>query len=262
MANENHASYAKVGLTVVAGVAAIIGTLIYIGGVKDTGDEMLAETCYDKPVSGLSVGSVVNFRGVKVGEVRAINFIGNLYKVKGADNSRIYILMALSRQLLGIKTAEEEAEFAIDKFVKHLGMRATVTASGITGMSRVELDFNHPDHLEPAPEISWTPKYPYIPPKVSLFDSFGDSATKVMNQINRMDLTLVFSNASAAVESLAHVTDGVKTMVQARQTDMEELMGNLSSLSETAREFVQELRQNPSLLVRERVPTPLEETSR
>ena len=39
-------------------------------------------------------------------------------------------------------------------------------------------------------------------------------------------------------------------------------MGNLSSLSETAREFVQELRQNPSLLVRERVPTPLEETSR
>ena len=41
MANENHASYAKVGLTVVAGVAAIIGTLIYIGGVKDTGGEIL-----------------------------------------------------------------------------------------------------------------------------------------------------------------------------------------------------------------------------
>ena len=67
MANENHASYAKVGLTVVAGVAAIIGTLIYIGGVKDTGGEILIETCYDKPVSGLSVGSAVNFRGVKVG---------------------------------------------------------------------------------------------------------------------------------------------------------------------------------------------------
>ena len=171
--------------------------------------------------------------------------------------------MALNRQLLGIKTAEHEATFAnIDKFVKHLGMRATVTASGITGMSRIELDFNRPDQLEPSPEIAWTPKYPYIPPKVSLFDSFGDSATKVMNQINKMDLTLVFSNASAAVESLAHVTDGVKTMVQARQTDMEELMGNLSSLSEVALEFVQELRQNPSLLVRERVPAPLEETAR
>ena len=263
MANENHAGYAKVGLTVVAGVAAIVGTLIYIGGVKDAGTEMLVETSYDKAVSGLSVGSVVNFRGVKVGEVREISFVGNHYKVKGPDNSRIYILMAIDRRLAGLSIREGE-DFAanIGKFVDNLGLRATVTASGITGMSRMELDFSGRDGLAPAPTISWTPEHPYIPPKASLFDSFGDSATKVMNQINKMDFALVFSNVSAAVESLAHVADGVKTMVQAQQTDMEEMMDNLSSISETARAFIQELRQNPSLLVRERVPTPLEETAR
>ena len=81
MARDNHASYTRIGLTVVIGVVAIVATLIYLGGMRGRGSEILVETYYDKPVAGLSVGSVVNFRGVKIGEVRELSFVGNKYVV-------------------------------------------------------------------------------------------------------------------------------------------------------------------------------------
>ena len=79
MASDNHASYTRIGLTVVIGIAAVVGSLIYLGGMRGRDSEVYAETYYDKSVSGLSVGSAVNFRGVKLGEVREITFVGSKY---------------------------------------------------------------------------------------------------------------------------------------------------------------------------------------
>ena len=72
----NQANYAKIGFAVAAGVAALVATLVYLGGALGKGDVIYAESYFDTQVSGLSVGSAVNLRGVKVGEVRAISFIG------------------------------------------------------------------------------------------------------------------------------------------------------------------------------------------
>lgn len=260
MANENHASYAKVGLTVLVGIVAVVATLVYIGGVKDSSDEMLVETFYDKPVSGLSVGSAVNFRGVKIGEVRAIDLIGNVYKVKGPDNLRIYILMALNRRVLGAEDDEEvnrNLSFLIDK----LGLRATVTASGITGMSRMEFDLNR-DNPPPRPEISWTPRARYVPPKISLLDNFSDSATRVMNQINKMDLNVVWSNINATVHALAQSAEGMRVMIESRQGDVERIVEDIAATAASVKELTGELRRNPSLLLRDRVAEPLAETAR
>ena len=264
MANDNHASYARIGFAVFIGIVAILGTLIYLGGVRGRDIELLVETCYDKPVSGLSVGSVVNFRGVKIGEVREIAFVGNKYDVKGADNSRIYILMAINRQLIGAMEIndDESAKRVVSDFVKRLGLRATVTASGITGLSRIEWDFNLDKNLAPMTDISWTPKHAFIPPKVSLLDSFSDSATKVMNQLNTIDINAVWSNVNNSVQSLARVTDSIKLMVETRQNDLEKLFEGFTSTSESIRALMSELRQNPSLLIRERRYSPLPETER
>ena len=57
MASDNHASYTRIGLTVVIGVAAIVGSLIYLGGMRGRDNEVIAETYYDKPVSGLPPGA-------------------------------------------------------------------------------------------------------------------------------------------------------------------------------------------------------------
>ena len=261
MASDNRASYTRIGFTVFAGAVAIVLTLIYLGGIRGRGDEILVETCYDKPVSGLSVGSVVNFRGVKVGEVREIGFIGDKYEVEGPDNSRIYIEMALSRRQLGLSGVDEgDIISKVAELVEKAGLRASVTSSGITGLSRIECDFNlGPDRPEP-PHISWKPHHAYIPSKISLLDNFSVAATKVMNQINQMDLKSAWSNAQTIVETVASMAETVNTMVETRQADLERIVEDLSTASESVKELTRELRQNPSLLVRERIPDRLDET--
>ena len=263
MASDNHASYTRIGLTVAIGVVAIVASLIYIGGMRGEANVVYAETYYDKPVSGLSVGSVVNFRGVKIGEVKEISFVGNKYDVEGVANSRIYILMTLQCEIMdSASVTPAEAEAVLRKMIDQAGLRATVTTSGITGLSRIECDYHEMDGSDAmaVPPISWTPEHVYIPAKISLLDNFSVAATKVMNQINRMDLSTAWSNLSSAVESLARATEGAKNMLDARQGDLDLIIDDFSATSASLRELTSEVKRNPSLLIRERKAQRLEET--
>ena len=261
MAKDSHASYTRIGFTVVIGVIAIVASLIYLGGMRGRDSEILVETYYDKPVAGLSVGSVVNFRGVKIGEVREISFVGNKYVVEGQDGSRIYILIALNGRLLSSADVDDD-EFAarFQQAVSVRGLRVSVVSSGITGLSRMECDFYNPENLDPVPPLTWTPRRPYIPAKISLLDNLSVAATKVMNQINRMDLNAAWSNINASVEALAAATDSARTMIQTRQGDVDRILDDISETTESIRDLTAELKRNPSLLVRERTPARLEET--
>ena len=258
MASEGKTSYTKIGFIVVAGIVAVAGSLFYFGGVRGNGDLVYAETCFDRSVSGLSVGSAVNFRGVKIGEVKEISFVGNKYNVRGDDNLRVYIKMGFPRSRM---TPYEDEGIGADEVIGYMvdtvGLRATVSASGVTGLSRIELDAA-PDFLAIQP--SWTPEYAYIPPKPSFIDNFSDSATRVMDQINRMDIAGVWSNVSASVESLARLVDGTKAMLESGRADADRIFGNISEAAASVRGLFDQLKDNPSLLVRERREERLPET--
>ena len=261
MAKDNHASYTRIGLTVVIGVVTIVATLIYLGGMRGRGNEVLVETYYDKPVAGLSVGSVVNFRGVKIGEVREISFVRNKYVVEGEDGSRIYILMALDGNTLAAANVDDQGFAArIRQDVATRGLRVSVSTSGITGLSRIECDFYASENLDPVPPLTWTPRHVYVPSKISLFDNIAVAATKVLNQINRMDLNTTWSNISASVESIAVASESAKTMIQTRQGDVDRILDDLSETAVSLKGLSAELKRNPSLIIRERTPARLEET--
>lgn len=250
---SNHANYAKIGFTVVLGIIATVAVLIYLGGAGGNDDIFYAETYYDTSVSGLSVGSSVNFRGVKVGEVKEISFVGAKYEgVPWTDAQRIYILMALFSKSLG-----PDARNKTEEFVKR-GMRATVTASGVTGLSRVELDTQR-GRPQPAP-LQWKPENMYVPSYPSLLDSFSDSATKVMNEIKRMDIASAWSNVSAAVESAAQATEGIRTIVDSAREGVNRMVEEAAEAVTSLRDVTAELKRNPSLIIRERKAAPLDET--
>ena len=250
--SANKANYATIGLTVVAGTIAIIGTLVYLGGAGDREERVYAETYSDNSVSGLSVGSTVNFRGVKIGEVKEITFVGNKYPyVQPQDARRIYISMSFRRKDLGYYDGQ------FSRLVK-AGLRATVTASGITGLSRIELDMakdNAPAYMPP-----WKTDNPYIPSAVSLLASFSDSATKVMDQINKMDIAAAWSNVHSSVESFAMAASGVMTTIETSRADLERMLDDFTETAASLKTTASELMRNPSLLLRERVPEPLDET--
>ena len=259
MAGGNHASYARIGFAVLAGAVTTVVTLVYLGGLRGRGAEILVETYSDREVSGLSVGSAVNFRGVKIGEVREIDFVGNRYEAKGDDNLRIYILMALDARKLGYYEDEGiRQEDTIPYLVKARGLRATVTASGITGLSRIESDLH--EGVRPPKPLPWTPRHTFVPSRSSLLDNFSDAATRVMNQVNAMDLSSVWSNVSASVRSLSQTLQTVQTGLESRQGDVEKTVENLSDAAASLREFADEVKGNPSLILRDRRPEPLDET--
>lgn len=259
MAKDNHASYAKVGFTVIVGFAAVVAVLVYFGGMRGRGDEFLAETYYDAPVSGLSVGSEVNFRGVKVGEVKSISFIGADYaEASEADMQKIRIVLAFNRRLLRPRAGTSPLDT-----IRHLvrkGVRATVSSSGITGLSKVEL--NYPMVKVENEKISWVPEHTCIPPAPSILESFADSATKVMNHLNDMDLAKTCSNITSMVESAAKLVGDTSAFVDSQRPTLDAILANLESASEKLKMFADAISDEPSLLLRSREVERLPETSR
>lgn len=259
MANENHANYAKIGLTVVLGVIATAVTLIYFGGVGDKSHELLAETYSVKPVSGLSVGSEVNFRGVKVGEVRNISFVGSEYDDVDEQNLQtIYILIAFNTRLFRLEDWESPEE-TLDYVIKK-GIRATVKSSGITGMSRIELNF--PTSEIPDFQITWKPEHPFIQPAPSILDNFSDSATRIVSQINRMNFASAWSNIAVVADSVAKLSQNANELIEGQNSRIVRILSNLEDTSESLRDLSQELKANPSLLIRSSDPAELPETVR
>ena len=231
MASDNKPHFVIVGFTVLIGVAATIAALIYLGGFGGHDMEMLVESYYDKPVSGLSVGSAVNFRGVKIGEVRDIMLVRHKTgDFSPADIQRVRILMALNLRRLGFLERPDEAEIRqmMDTLIEQ-GLRATVASSGITGLSRIEL--NMVPNPPPVARLTWIPRLPLIPPAPSLIDSFSDVATRVMGQINKMDFASVWTNVQSIAESTAHIMDNVDTLIESQKSNLGEMMQNMNEAS-------------------------------
>lgn len=236
MAYDNQASYMKIGVVILLGLAAILGTLFMVGGLGDQKHIMICETYSKKPVSGLSVGSPVNFRGVQVGRVKEILFVGNIYAdAAEKDWQTILIRLAFDTRLFGLSDGELETESAEENLrrIREKGLHATVSSSGVTGLSRIELDFPQtPVEDEP---ISWTPVYPCIPPALSLLDSAADSATRVINQIDRMDLNAGWDNIERMTASAAKVAESVSRF------DFAGVSANVLSVSESAKVAVEHM---------------------
>ena len=255
----NHANYAKIGFAVVAGIAAIVATLVYLGGADAGKGVVYAETYSDSPVSGLSVGSDVNLRGVKVGEVRDISFIGSEYEeAVGADIPKIHILMAFTARKMR-KVGGEDPEEHLRELVRR-GLHATVASSGVTGLSKVELNFPRSEIAQK--EISWRPRYVCIPPAPSMLESFSDAAAKFMNQVNKMDFTTAWSNVSSVAESAARVAGHVDRLVEEEKENIAAIVRTLDEAATATKELAAELRDNPSLLIRPNDAEPLPETKR
>jgi phospholipid/cholesterol/gamma-HCH transport system substrate-binding protein len=245
MADENSASYKKIGLAVALGAVAIAAVLFWLGGLEGRYGFVYAETYCDKPVSGLSVGSTVNFRGVKIGQVARIGFVGDEYGVSGSDAYKIFILMSISG------TSEE--------MLRRQPIRATVVPSGVTGLSRIEIDMVPDSGKEPS-NLAWEPKNMYIPYKPSFLDNFSDSATKIMNEMRKMNFQQVWSNVSETVGTVMQVSDDVRSIMESNKAEFEKIIGDVSETASSVRALAEELKSNPSLLLRSNDPDRLPET--
>jgi len=81
----NEARYFRVGLFVLGGIVLAVATILIVGGGRLFARPVLMETVFDESVQGLDVGAPVKLRGVKLGSVSWIGFVGDKYVVTSGD---------------------------------------------------------------------------------------------------------------------------------------------------------------------------------
>lgn len=257
MANENQASYARIGFFIVMGAALITGTLVYLGGMGSEKHTFLAETYFSESVSGLDIGSAVNYRGVRVGSVRRISFIRAEYDgVSREDGDKIYVEMAFDTRLFRIddhRKPSQVLELMVEK-----GLHATVSPSGVTGLSRIEL--NYPRGEVKEERHSWHPAHVIIPPEPSIFQSAADSAQQVLGQLNKMDFVAVYSNVLDVARGATEALGNFNTVLTSEQGGIADILSNVREASASLRDFADEVKSNPSSLLRSYAPARLDET--
>ena len=260
MSDSAQASYAKIGFFILLGFFLIAATLVYIGGLGARQHEFIGETFFSDPVSGLDIGSSVNFRGVRVGSVRRISFIGAEYgeAADRDDRKKIYVEIAFDSRLFNITDGLKPHQIMED-MIAH-GLHATVSASGVTGLSRIELNFPKSELKEEKP--SWKAVHPLIPPAPSILQSAADSATQLLNQLNKMDFTEGYSNLLAITRSANTTLENFNAVLTGEQGGISEIVQNLRDATSSLRDFADQVRANPSSLLRSNVQEELPETKR
>ena len=188
------ALYFRVGLMVLAGLAAIVGVTIWIGAdrLRPAGERF--ETYFSESVQGLDPGAAVRFRGVQVGRVSDIGLAFNLYPEAMRDTRMaevaarlVVVRFEVDRNRIEMRGPAQQAETIA------AGLRVRMSSQGLTGVTYLEADFLDPDRFPPL-RVPWTPNYRVIPSAPSTLTQFQSQAEALLGELRQADLAGVVAD--------------------------------------------------------------------
>lgn len=224
------ANYFKVGIFVLVAVALLVSGIVILGAGYIGRSVVYFETYFDESVSGLTIGSAVELRGVRLGEVKQIGFLREYYDLPGEPNGRavsgryVRVVFAAYPQR-GSKDSPTEY---IGRWIRGVdrGLRIRLSSNIITGQAILEGTYVDPNRFPPI-KPTWTPQYTYIPAVQSELTSLKDSIDSILNQLQKLDVTGLVSTTKTLMVSLN------KTVSEA----------NIPVLSDEAKTLFAELRE-------------------
>ncbi len=209
----------KLGLFTVVGIGLLVIAILAFGTWTAFEKKTLFETYVPGDVSGLSIGSAVEYRGVRVGKVTGIGFSWNQYQ----DTQPGWVVVLFEMKDDAFAASRDQLQAAIDH-----GLRARIKSQGVTGTCIVSLEYLDPDEF-PAAKVSWTPRHTYIPSAPGLLGDLLVSLQTTLHRVNRLDLTSLSQLAETDLKSAGRVLDHVG------QLDLEGLSTNAAALLQQAR---------------------------
>ena len=253
---ETKGYYAAVGFFVI--VLSAIGILIGLWLSVGVSTKSYANyTIYmEESVAGLSVSAPVKYNGVDMGTVKKIS-------VDPMDPKRVVIIIAID-PLTPIDTAT----------------RATLNMQGLTGVAYMELSDSDPN----APPLRVQPgqQYPVIKSSPSLLfridvaiENLSENLQKVtssignvFNEKNGQLLTNTLENINSASRHLNDAAGSAQFTIQRSNVTLEtinsqmlpqmtNLLDDVDSVTLRLDGFIQQLSDNPSMLVRGQKTAPL-----
>ncbi len=209
----------RIGLFVLAGALLLIGALFAMGLKTYFGQSEVFETVVTGKVENLSVGALVKLRGVTIGKVSSIEFIGTEYP----EFREQYVLVQFEIPKGRVWGAEtNRIQQMLDAEVVR-GLRARVQGQGFLGANILALEYVEPK-LYPVEPIPWTPKHYYIPSAPSQFNHLLASLEKNLLRVEDLDLAELLDRAKTLIDAANRLA------VNVNEVDFKQLGTNATSL--------------------------------
>jgi len=226
------AHHFRIGLFVLAGAALLIAALFAMGLRAYFGKRDVFETCVTGKVENLSVGALVKLRGVTIGKISSIDFIGTQYP----EYKQQYVLIQFEVPKGTVWSAETaNIQQTLDMEVAQ-GLRARVQGQGFLGANILVLEYVDPKMylVEPIP---WTPKHYYIPSAPNQFNRVMASLEKTLRRVEDLDLAGLLNRATTLIDAANRLAGNVN------QIDFGQLGTNAGSLIVEFRETTHGLQE-------------------
>jgi len=209
----------RIGLFVLAGAALFVTALFAVGLKAYFGKRDIFETYVTGKVENLSVGALVKLRGVTIGKISSIDFVGTEYP----DYKEQYVVIQFEVPRGTVwRTETNNVQKLIDIEVTQ-GLRARVQGQGFLGANILALEYVDPELYPPEP-IPWTPKHYYVPSAPSQFNRVMASLEKSLRHAENLDLANLLDRANKLIDAVNRLAGNVN------QIDFKELGTNAVSL--------------------------------
>ncbi|NOX32116.1 MAG: MCE family protein [Deltaproteobacteria bacterium] len=176
------ANFFKLGLFVIIAFGLGAAFLIIFGAGKFFKKELLAETCFNESVQGLTIGSEVKYKGIKIGTVKTITSAARVYHAKSD-----YVLVIISLEDdMSLGQTGESAKARVKNAIND-GLTVRLSFKGLTGVAYLETDYSPNDHGNTL-DISWSPENIYIPSRQSNMKQFGDAVNQILDNLAAINI--------------------------------------------------------------------------
>lgn len=209
------ANYFKIGVFILSAVTITVIAIVVLGGGQWLKPVVHWETYFDESVQGLAVGSPIKYRGVQMGTVEAIDFVGDVYGPELDTTNRLrygrYVRITGSASHVTPHLSREEQEAAKASTIV-AGLRVRLASQGVTGVVYLEADYLDPQQY-PALEVPWKPQAAYLPSAPSTVSVLGAALHTIARDLEKADIHTIAGHLDGLVlETTKFVKD---TNVQA-----------------------------------------------
>ncbi len=190
------ANFFKLGLFVIIAFGLGATFLIVFGSGQFFKKELLAETYFNESVQGLSVGSEVKYKGIKIGAVKTITSAARVYQSK---SDYVLVVFTLDEQAFVGQTGDT-ARIRFQQALED-GLTVRLAFKGLTGVAYLETDYKAQDPEEML-VISWEPKNIYIPSQQSDIKQFGDAINQIIDNLAAINLKEITKDIESLLKTL------------------------------------------------------------
>ena len=233
------ANYHKIGVFIVLGSVTLIIAIVALSGGKWFKKVVYWESYFDESVQGLAVGSPIKYRGVQVGTVEAIGFVGDIYGEELGKEDLLrygrYILVRGSAADLTPHLTQEEKEVERGGMIT-AGLRIRLASQGVTGVVYLEADYLDAQQY-PALDVPWKPQAAYLPSAPSTVSVLGAALHTIARDLEKADIHTITRNLDSLVLAVTKLVQDTNAQALSSQTgrvlaEFQELAGQTRRLVE------------------------------